>query len=149
VWRVVVAGLGLVVVIAGIVMLIIPGPGWVTIFIGFAIWSTEFPWAQSVLAFVRRQLARCTSWIRDLPRWLLWVAVGIVCLLLVAAVAWVAVATSRSALSRTPSANTTSSAVNENAGYATRLGLNCFQFPSETTSTVPLTTLMAVCSSMA
>jgi uncharacterized protein (TIGR02611 family) len=91
VWRTVVAVLGLIVVIAGIVMLIIPGQGWVTIFIGFAIWSTEFPWAQSVLAFFRRQLARCTSWFRGRPRWLLWVAVGIVCLLFVGAVAWVAV----------------------------------------------------------
>jgi uncharacterized protein (TIGR02611 family) len=84
-----IAVLGLVVVIAGIVMLVLPGPGWVTIFVGFGIWATEFAWAHSVLAFVRRQVARWTSWLRHRPGWL-WVAVGIVCLLLVGAVAWAA-----------------------------------------------------------
>jgi len=89
IWRVAVAVLGLLVVVAGIVMLVFPGPGWVVIFVGFGIWSTEFPWAQSVLAFVRRQLARCASWIRNRPRWF-WVLGGVVCLVLVGSVAWVA-----------------------------------------------------------
>jgi uncharacterized protein (TIGR02611 family) len=88
-WRVGIGLLGLVVVIAGIVMLVVPGPGWVVIFVGFGIWATEFAWALSVLAFVRRQGASLTSWIRGRPRWL-WVAVGIVCLLFVGALAWLA-----------------------------------------------------------
>jgi uncharacterized protein (TIGR02611 family) len=88
-WRVGIGVLGLVVVIAGIVMLVLPGPGWVVIFVGFGIWATEFAWAHSVLAFVRRQVAIWTSWIRNRPRWL-WVAVGIVCLLLIGAAAWIA-----------------------------------------------------------
>jgi uncharacterized protein (TIGR02611 family) len=64
-WRVGVAALGLVVVLAGVVMLVLPGPGWVTIFIGFGIWATEFVWAQSVFASVRRKAARWTSWVRE------------------------------------------------------------------------------------
>ena len=74
---------GLAVVVTGIVFLIIPGPGWLVIFLGFAIWATEFPWANAVASFVRRQITRCTSWIRRQPRWLL-IAVGSVCLVVVA-----------------------------------------------------------------
>ena len=45
-------------------MLILPGPGWVTILVGFGIWATEFAWANSLLAAVRRQFGRLASWIR-------------------------------------------------------------------------------------
>jgi uncharacterized protein (TIGR02611 family) len=58
---------GLVVVVAGVVMLVFPGPGWLVIFLGFTIWATEFPWANKVAMFVRRSIARCTAWIRQ--RW--------------------------------------------------------------------------------
>jgi uncharacterized protein (TIGR02611 family) len=64
VWRVAIAALGGAVVLAGIVMLVLPGPGWVVIFIGFGIWATEFAWADSTLAFARRKVASATSWIR-------------------------------------------------------------------------------------
>ena len=45
VWRAAVLLLGLALVIAGIVMLVFPGPGWVTIFLGLAVLSSEFAWA--------------------------------------------------------------------------------------------------------
>jgi uncharacterized protein (TIGR02611 family) len=64
VWRVAIAALGGVVVIAGIVMLVLPGPGWVVIFIGLGIWATEFVWAESLLAYARRKAASGTSWVR-------------------------------------------------------------------------------------
>jgi uncharacterized protein (TIGR02611 family) len=83
VWKIGVAAVGLVVVVAGIVMLVTPGPGWLVIFLGFAIWATEFAWANSVATFVRRNVTRCASWIRRQPRWLL-VALGSVCLAAVA-----------------------------------------------------------------
>lgn len=31
--------------IAGLIMLVTPGPGWLFIFIGLGIWGTEFAWA--------------------------------------------------------------------------------------------------------
>ena len=73
---------GLAVVVSGIVLLIVPGPGWLVIFLGFAIWATEFPWANAVATFVRRQISRCTSWVRRQPRWLL-VVVASVCVVAV------------------------------------------------------------------
>jgi len=64
VWRVAIAFLGLVVVVAGIVMLVLPGPGWVVIFLGVGIWATEFPWAHSALAAVRRRVATGIAWLK-------------------------------------------------------------------------------------
>lgn len=40
--------IGFAVVIAGIAMLALPGPGWAAIFLGFAILATEFAFAEKV-----------------------------------------------------------------------------------------------------
>ncbi|MEW2285964.1 TIGR02611 family protein [Streptomyces sp. NPDC047841] len=55
-WQVGVFVVGLAVVGAGIVMLPLPGPGWVVIFGGMAIWATEFVWAQLVLRWTKRKV---------------------------------------------------------------------------------------------
>ncbi|MET8245167.1 TIGR02611 family protein [Streptomyces sp. NPDC005202] len=55
-WQVGVFVIGLAVVAAGIVMLPLPGPGWVVIFGGMAIWATEFVWAQLVLRWTKRKV---------------------------------------------------------------------------------------------
>ena len=47
VWRVSVALVGLIVVVAGIILLPLPGPGWLIVFAGIAIWATEFAWARA------------------------------------------------------------------------------------------------------
>lgn len=39
---------GFAVVLAGIIMLVVPGPGWAGIFLGFAILATEFAFAEKV-----------------------------------------------------------------------------------------------------
>ena len=51
---------GTLMVAAGMVMipLPIPGPGWVTFFLGLGVLSTEFEWAHRVTSFMRRQLVR-------------------------------------------------------------------------------------------
>ncbi|MFF7157849.1 TIGR02611 family protein [Streptomyces sp. NPDC008139] len=56
-WRVGVFLVGLAVVAGGVVLLPLPGPGWVVIFGGMAIWATEFAWAQRVLRWTRRKVA--------------------------------------------------------------------------------------------
>lgn len=52
--------IGTVLVLAGMAMipLPIPGPGWVTFFLGLGVLSTEFAWAHRVTSFMRRQLHR-------------------------------------------------------------------------------------------
>ncbi|MBX7550094.1 TIGR02611 family protein [Streptomyces sp. NPDC055966] len=60
-WQAGVFVIGLAVVVAGIVMLPLPGPGWVVIFGGMAIWATEFVWAQLVLRWTRRKVTEAAQ----------------------------------------------------------------------------------------
>ncbi|MFE9451409.1 TIGR02611 family protein [Streptomyces sp. NPDC006739] len=60
-WQVGVFVIGLAVVVAGIVMLPLPGPGWVVIFGGMAIWATEFVWAQLVLRWSKRKVTEAAQ----------------------------------------------------------------------------------------
>ena len=66
VWRVSVALVGLIVVVAGIILLPLPGPGWLIVFAGIAIWATEFALARRLLIWTKRQVrdysARIRSW---------------------------------------------------------------------------------------
>ncbi|GAA1069890.1 MULTISPECIES: TIGR02611 family protein [Kitasatospora] len=60
-WQVVVFLVGLAVVGLGVVLLPLPGPGWVVIFLGMGIWATEFVWAQLVLRWTRRKVAEAAE----------------------------------------------------------------------------------------
>ncbi|MEU9556786.1 TIGR02611 family protein [Streptomyces fumanus] len=60
-WQVGVFVVGLAVVVAGIIMLPLPGPGWVVIFAGMAIWATEFVWAQLVLRWTKRKVTEAAQ----------------------------------------------------------------------------------------
>ncbi|MFE1437763.1 TIGR02611 family protein [Streptomyces sp. NPDC058739] len=60
-WQVGVFIVGLAVVGAGIIMLPLPGPGWVVIFGGMAIWATEFVWAQLVLRWTKRKVTEAAQ----------------------------------------------------------------------------------------
>ncbi len=51
--RVAVTIAGFAVLLAGIAMLVLPGPGWVAIFAGLAILATEYVWAQRLLKFAK------------------------------------------------------------------------------------------------
>jgi uncharacterized protein (TIGR02611 family) len=90
-WRIGIALSGLVVIIVGIVLLVVPGPGWVVIFAGLGIWATEFAWAKSLLRFVRRTVDAWAAWLKRQPRWLtvLLGAAGLVILAAVAFGVWV------------------------------------------------------------
>jgi uncharacterized protein (TIGR02611 family) len=66
VYRVLLAVVATLVIIAGIAMLVLPGPGWLTIFLGLAILGSEFHWARRLLGWLRMQVAgwwhRYTAW---------------------------------------------------------------------------------------
>jgi uncharacterized protein (TIGR02611 family) len=68
-WRIGVGVLGLLIVVGGIILLPLPGPGWLIIFAGLGIWATEFEWASRLLRFARAQVGRWTAWMVSLPRW--------------------------------------------------------------------------------
>lgn len=60
-WQVGIFIVGLAIVIAGIIMLPLPGPGWVVIFGGMAVWATEFVWAQLVLRWTKRKVTEAAQ----------------------------------------------------------------------------------------
>ncbi|MFE2599173.1 TIGR02611 family protein [Streptomyces sp. NPDC001840] len=60
-WQVGVFVVGLAVVAAGVSMLVLPGPGWLVIFGGMAIWATEFVWAQLVLRWTKRKVTEAAQ----------------------------------------------------------------------------------------
>ncbi|MEU5321469.1 TIGR02611 family protein [Streptomyces sp. NPDC021056] len=60
-WQVGIFIIGLAVVVLGIIMLPLPGPGWVVIFGGMAIWATEFVWAQLVLRWTKRKVTEAAQ----------------------------------------------------------------------------------------
>jgi len=60
-WQVGVFIVGLAVVVAGVIMLPLPGPGWLVIFGGMALWATEFVWAQLVLRWTKRKVTEATQ----------------------------------------------------------------------------------------
>jgi uncharacterized protein (TIGR02611 family) len=62
-YRVLVAVLGGVIVVGGLLLVPLPGPGWLIVFLGLAILGTEFAWAKRLAVFTKRQLARFwASW---------------------------------------------------------------------------------------
>ncbi|GAA2008735.1 TIGR02611 family protein [Brevibacterium samyangense] len=63
-YRSFIGGLGTIVVVAGLVMVPFPGPGWVVVFLGVAIIASEFEWARGLLHRGRRLLSRWTAWVR-------------------------------------------------------------------------------------
>lgn len=67
IYRVVVAVLGLLLVIAGLPMVPLVGPGWAIIFVGLFLWSTEFMWARRVTQFVKAEVLAFEQYARALP----------------------------------------------------------------------------------
>ena len=49
---------GFTVLLAGVVMLITPGPGWVAIALGLAILAAEYVWARRLLDHIKKQGGR-------------------------------------------------------------------------------------------
>lgn len=62
--RVTIAVVGGVVLLAGIIAIPYPGPGWLIVFAGLAILSTEFSWAQRVLDFARGKYEEWQAWLK-------------------------------------------------------------------------------------
>lgn len=58
--------LGFIFIIAGIVMLVLPGPGALFILLGFAILSIEFAWANQVVKEGEQWLERIVNKIKSL-----------------------------------------------------------------------------------
>lgn len=54
---------GTAVLVAGIIAIPYPGPGWLIVFAGLAILATEFAWAKRVLKYARGKYDAWTEWL--------------------------------------------------------------------------------------
>lgn len=63
VYRAVVGAVGAFVVLLGLVLVPLPGPGWLVVFLGLAVLGTEFSSAQRLKHFGERQVHRWARWL--------------------------------------------------------------------------------------
>ncbi len=64
VYRGVVAVVGFGVVVLGLLLIPLPGPGWLIVFAGLAVLATEFEWAARLLRYARRQVQAWSRWVQ-------------------------------------------------------------------------------------
>lgn len=89
-WRIAVTVLGVAVIAGGIVLLPLPGPGWLIIFAGLGLLATEYEWAARLLRFARAKVSAWTQWVatRSRPVQVLIALAGLAVLAAVALAAW-------------------------------------------------------------
>jgi uncharacterized protein (TIGR02611 family) len=87
--KVVVAVVGVAILLLGIMMIPLPGPGWLVVFAGLAILSIEYVWAKHLLRFVRERVKTWTQWVRQQP-FMVRIGIGGVGLVGLAVLAWLA-----------------------------------------------------------
>lgn len=61
-YRLAVGVFGGMLTLIGLVMVPLPGPGWLVVFLGLAVLGTEFHWARRIAAWLKRQLDRFWTW---------------------------------------------------------------------------------------
>jgi uncharacterized protein (TIGR02611 family) len=69
IYRLTVGLIGLAVTVGGLLLVPLPGPGWLIVFVGLAILASEFTWAQHLLEFGRVQLRGWTLWLKRQQLW--------------------------------------------------------------------------------
>ena len=86
-YRLAVFGVGLVIVLAGLALVPLPGPGWAIVFLGIAIWASEFEKAQQLLEWGKGVLSRWNTWVLA-QAWYVKVGVALATMALVGLVFW-------------------------------------------------------------
>jgi uncharacterized protein (TIGR02611 family) len=66
-YRITVAMLGGAIVVGGLALVPLPGPGWLIVFLGLAILATEFEWAHRLEQYARKRVSEWTHWLGRQP----------------------------------------------------------------------------------
>ena len=88
--QLVIAIIGGIIVATGIVLIPFPGPGWLIVLGGLAVWAIEFAWAQRLLSFTRARLEMWWHWLGR-QHILVRLLAGLIGLVFVATVVWMSV----------------------------------------------------------
>lgn len=67
VFKIGIAIVGALVVGLGLLLIPLPGPGWLIVFAGVGIWAVEFHWARRLLHWGRQRFRLWTFWIAAKP----------------------------------------------------------------------------------
>ena len=67
VYRVTVGLVGGLIVLVGLTLVPLPGPGWLIVFIGLAMLASEFAWAQRLQGFAKAKVHVWTQWWASRP----------------------------------------------------------------------------------
>jgi uncharacterized protein (TIGR02611 family) len=65
VWHLLVVTIGVTFLLAGLAMLVVPGPGTLFIVLGIFVLSTEYTWAKRAMGPIRSIIATATVWWQD------------------------------------------------------------------------------------
>jgi uncharacterized protein (TIGR02611 family) len=63
IYRMLVGIVGGAIILAGLALVPLPGPGWLIVFVGLALLATEFVWAARLEKFARDQVTAWTRWL--------------------------------------------------------------------------------------
>ena len=63
IYRIAIGVLGGAIVVGGLALVPLPGPGWLIVFLGLALLATEFEWAARVERFARDRVRAWTQWL--------------------------------------------------------------------------------------
>ena len=86
-YRIGVGVVGSVLVVGGLLLVPLPGPGWLIVILGLAVLATEFERAQRLLVFVRSTVRAWDRWMSR-QAWYVQAVVGLLTFAFVAAVVW-------------------------------------------------------------
>lgn len=84
VYRTVVTVVGFLIIGLGLLLLPLPGPGWLIVFLGLGILATEYEWSRRLLAYARAKVRAWTEWLGCQPI-AVRVLAGLLCLAFAAA----------------------------------------------------------------
>ena len=84
-YRWVVGVAGLLIVLFGLALVPLPGPGWLIVVCGVVVWASEFAWAERLRDWLVERLRDWTAWLTP-QAWYVKAAVGLMTTALVLAV---------------------------------------------------------------
>lgn len=63
-YKVLLTVVGIAIIVIGLILVPLPGPGWLIVFIGLTVLGSEYHWARRFTGWLRMQLARFWAWWR-------------------------------------------------------------------------------------
>jgi len=87
VYRATIGALGALIIVVGLVLVPLPGPGWLIVLTGVAIIASEFQFARRLLRFAQARLRAWTRWVAT-SHWTVGASLGLVTCACVVGAVW-------------------------------------------------------------